>query len=74
MPELTRRERDVLAALCRPLASGGPVVMPATIREIAAELVVTDAAVKQHLLNLYDKFDVAEGTESRRITLAPVPA
>jgi tetratricopeptide (TPR) repeat protein len=70
MPELTRRERDVLAALCRPLASGGPVVMPATIREIAAELVVTEAAVKQHLLNLYDKFEVPEGGESRRIALA----
>jgi tetratricopeptide (TPR) repeat protein len=44
--------------------------MPASVREIAAELVVTEAAVKQHLLNLYDKFEVAEGTESRRIALA----
>src|SRR5262245_56261830 len=70
MPELTRRERDVLAALCRPLASDRPVAMPASIREIAAELVVTEAAVKQHLLNLYDKFDIAEGPESRRIALA----
>jgi tetratricopeptide (TPR) repeat protein len=70
MPVLTRRERDVLTALCGPLASGRPVAMPASIREIAAELVVTEAAVKQHLLNLYDKFDVAEGTESRRIALA----
>ena len=70
MPELTRRERDVLAALCRPLASGGPVAMPASVREIAAELVVTEAAVKQHLLNLYDKLDIPEGTESRRIVLA----
>ncbi len=70
MPELTRRERDVLAALCRPLATERPVAMPASTREIAAELVVTEAAVKQHLLNLYDKFDVPEGTESRRIALA----
>ena len=70
MPVLTRRERDVLAALCRPLASELPVAMPASIREIAAELVVTEAAVKQHLLNLYDKFEIAEGTESRRIALA----
>ncbi len=70
MPELTRRERDVLAALCRPLASDRPVAMPASTREIAAELVVTEAAVKQHLLNLYDKFEVREGTESRRIALA----
>lgn len=70
IPELTRRERDVLAALCRPLASDRPVAMPAATREIAAELVVTEAAVKQHLLNLYDKFDVAAGLESRRIALA----
>ncbi len=70
MPELTRRERDVLAALCRPLASELPVAMPASVREIAAELVVTEAAVKQHLLNLYDKFDVPDGPESRRIVLA----
>ncbi len=70
MPVLTRRERDVLAALCGPLASPGPVALPASIREIAADLVVTEAAVKQHLLNLYDKFEVAEGTESRRIALA----
>ena len=70
MPELTRRERDVLTALCRPLASDRPVAMPASIREVAAELVVTEAAVKQHLLNLYDKLDIPEGTESRRIALA----
>ena len=70
MPELTRRERDVLAALCRPLASELPVAMPASVREIAAELVVTEAAVKQHLLNLYDKLEIPEGTESRRLALA----
>lgn len=70
LPELTRREQDVLAALCRPLASNRPVAMPASTRDIAAELVVTEAAVKQHLLNLYHKFEVAGGTESRRIALA----
>ena len=70
MPVLTRRERDVLAALCAPLASDRPVAMPASIRDIAAELVVTEAAVKQHLLNLYDKLEIAEGAESRRIALA----
>ena len=59
-----------LTALCRPLASELPVAMPATVREIAAELVVTEAAVKQHLLNLYDKLEISEGTESRRIALA----
>ena len=52
--DLTRREKDVLAALCRPLFGADVVAQPASVREIATELVVTDAAVKQHLLHLYD--------------------
>jgi pSer/pThr/pTyr-binding forkhead associated (FHA) protein len=69
-PELTRRERDVLLALCRPLASSAPFKQPASIREIAKELVVTDAAVKQHLLHLYEKFDLTDPSENRRLSLA----
>jgi len=69
-PELTRRERDVLHALCRPLASSEPFSQPASIRAIAKELVVTDAAVKQHLLRLYDKFGLDDRSENRRIRLA----
>jgi pSer/pThr/pTyr-binding forkhead associated (FHA) protein len=68
-PVLTRRERDVLVALCRPLRSGDPFTEPASIREIAGELFVSDAAVKQHLANLFDKFGIAEG-ERRRVRLA----
>jgi tetratricopeptide (TPR) repeat protein len=69
LPELTRRERDVLVALCRPVLSNEVFAEPASVREIAGTLVVTDAAVKQHLLNLYDKFDIAPGGR-RRVTLA----
>jgi hypothetical protein len=69
-PELTRRERDVLKALCRPLVSGGMFTEPASIRQMAAELVVTEAAIKQHLARLYDKFDVGAGEERRRLALA----
>src|SRR5689334_18496119 len=68
--DLTRREKDVLAALCRPLLGTDVVAQPASVREIATELVVTDAAVKQHLLHLYDKFAIAEGGERRRVSLA----
>ena len=68
--ELTRRERDVLVALCRPLSSSDPFKQPASIRAIAKELVVTDAAVKQHLLHLYDKFELDRDAENRRIVLA----
>jgi DNA-binding CsgD family transcriptional regulator len=69
-PALTARERDVLVALCRPLLTGDAFTEPASIRAIAAELVVSEAAVKQHLTRLYGKFDVAADRERRRVQLA----
>jgi hypothetical protein len=69
-PELTRRERDVLVALCRPVLSGDVFTEPASIREIAQKLFVTEAAIKQHLLRLYDKFEIYEQEERRRVRLA----
>lgn len=68
-PELTRREMDVVAALCRPALGEEAFVAPATARDIAAELVVTEAAVKQHLLRLYQKLRIPEGPD-RRVRLA----
>jgi hypothetical protein len=68
-PELTRRELDVITSLCRPAMSDDAFVTPATAREIAADLVVTEAAVKQHLLRLYSKLRIPEGL-NRRIRLA----
>lgn len=69
-PPLTQRERDVLRALCRPLLTGDVFTEPASIRSIAAELVVSEAAVKQHLSRLYAKFDVGAHGERRRVLLA----
>jgi hypothetical protein len=69
IPELTRRELDVVAALCKPALSEEAFVAPATARDIAADLVVTEAAVKQHLLRLYQKLRIAEGP-NRRVRLA----
>jgi hypothetical protein len=68
-PELTRRELDVLISLCRPALSDDAFVAPAAAKEIADDLVVTEAAVKQHLLRLYVKFRVPEGA-NRRTRLA----
>jgi hypothetical protein len=68
-PEVTRRELDVLTALCRPALSDEAFATPATAAEIAADLVVTEAAVKQHLLRLYQKLRISEGP-NRRIRLA----
>jgi hypothetical protein len=69
IPELTRRELDVVAALCKPALSDEAFVAPATAREIAADLVVTEAAIKQHLLRLYQKLRIPEGA-NRRVRLA----
>lgn len=68
-PDLTRRECEVLTALCRPALQQDAFVAPATARDIADELVVTEAAVKQHLLRLYVKFRIPEGV-NRRARLA----
>jgi FHA domain-containing protein len=68
-PELTRREIDVLTSLCRPALSDEAFALPATAHDIAVELVVTEAAVKQHLLRLYSKFRIPEGP-NRRTRLA----
>jgi pSer/pThr/pTyr-binding forkhead associated (FHA) protein len=69
-PELTRREREVLVVLCRTVLAGEAFTEPASIREIAAALVVSEAAVKQHLAHLYDKFGIHGGGERRRVQLA----
>ena len=65
-PVLTRREREVLVELCRPRGRGAAFTEPAATREIAAALFVTEAAVKQHLLRLYDKFGFAGRREPAR--------
>lgn len=69
-PELTRRERDVLLALCRPLLGTADFAQPASTQEIARELVVSEAGVKFHLANLYDKFAVDPAEGGRRARLA----
>jgi pSer/pThr/pTyr-binding forkhead associated (FHA) protein len=69
-PGLTPRERDVLVALCRPLLARDMFTEPASTRAIAEELVITQAAVKQHLANLFDKFGVAATDTHRRSRLA----
>jgi len=68
-PSLTRREDDVLRALFLPVRSGELFTEPSSTREMAAALVVSEAAIKQHLAHLYDKFAIAPG-ERRRVRLA----
>lgn len=49
---------------------GDTFTEPASIRRIAGVLVVSDDAVKKHLVRLYDKFAIAEDGERRRVRLA----
>lgn len=69
-PAVTKRERDVLRALCRPLLEAHAFAQPAPTQRIARELVIGEAAVKFHLGHLYDKFGIPVGEGSRRATLA----
>lgn len=52
MPDLTPRERQVLERVCRGLST----------KAIAAELAVSEQAVKAHLSRLFLKFGVANRT------------
>jgi DNA-binding CsgD family transcriptional regulator len=69
-PDITPREREVLLALFRPALSGEVFTEPASTAEIARALSVSEPAVKQHLLKLYDKFGIHETGERRRVRLA----
>ncbi len=65
-PELTRREREVLVALCRPVLERTLLNEPASIRGIANELVISESAVKKHLQRLYDKFELHDSVDRHR--------
>lgn len=68
-PTLTRRERETLVELCRPLLSGDVFPQPASVRHLAATFVVSEAAVKSILNGLYDKFGIYDPGD-RRVRLA----
>lgn len=69
-PAVTARERDVLVSLCRPLLARDMFTEPASTRAVAADLFVSEAAVKQHLTNLFDKFAIPPEETNRRVRLA----
>jgi len=69
-PDLTRRERDVLLALFQAGNSAEVFSEPATIKEMAQVLYVSEAAIKQHLMHLFDKFEIPAGIDRRRLRLA----
>lgn len=68
--ELTKMQLEVLRALCRPVRRDS-IASPATNREIATQLHLSEGAVKAHLRALFEKFEVADLPQTRkRIRLA----
>ena len=57
---VTDAQRRVLISLCRPFKGGGSYASPATNPQIAAELVLTVAAVKTHMRTLFKTFGIDE--------------
>jgi pSer/pThr/pTyr-binding forkhead associated (FHA) protein len=56
-PVLSPAQQRVLDALCRPTLDG-PLPVPASNRDIAAELVLSIETVKSHMHALFEVFDV----------------
>jgi len=70
-PAITRREREILVQLCRPLVDQSVAFgQPATVAEIAGRLFIGQATVKFHLGNLFDKFGLLDTGAGRRVALA----
>lgn len=69
-PALTDADRQVLAALCRPLVDS-PYAAPASNAEIAAQLHLSVAAVKSRLGSLFERFGLDQLPQNqKRATLA----
>jgi DNA-binding NarL/FixJ family response regulator len=60
-PKLTPRQQQVLEALCRPVVKGGRFIAPASDAEIAERLFTGEPNIRNHLGELYRKFDIEEG-------------
>ena len=68
---ITETQRRVLVALCRPFRDGSEFAVPATNKEIAAEVFLSTEAVKAHLRALFERFGVSERPQNqKRLKLA----
>jgi pSer/pThr/pTyr-binding forkhead associated (FHA) protein len=64
--ELTPTQRRILAALCRPLLTGGGPAPPASNREIAEAVHLSVEGVKSQLRTLSERFGVADLPQNRK--------
>jgi hypothetical protein len=70
---VTEAQRRVLVALCRPFKGGASYATPSTNPQIAAELVLTVAAVKTHLRSLFKAFGLDDlPQQEKRLQLVAV--
>jgi pSer/pThr/pTyr-binding forkhead associated (FHA) protein len=75
LPQVTARERQLLLALCRPVIDGNILSEPASVREMATELTVSESAVKKGLGRLYSKFELHDRDRRRgRLAIAAIRA
>jgi len=67
-PKLTVKEKETLVELCRPLFSrgGNAFMAPASVKEIAERQFVGEAAVKAHLIRMYEKFGIYDDEHPNR--------
>ncbi len=64
--KLTDIQREILIALCRPLANGAMVATPATNQQIAVEVSLSVEAVKTHLRSLFGKFELTDLSQNQK--------
>jgi pSer/pThr/pTyr-binding forkhead associated (FHA) protein len=64
--ELTESQRRVLIALCRPYRDGSQYATPATNKQIAEEVFLSVDAVKGHLRNLFDRFELGDLPQNQK--------
>ncbi len=66
LPDLTPRQHEVLAVLCRPLCRSPGHAIPATNRAIADELFLSVPAVVTHIRTLFEKFGVGDLPQNQK--------
>ena len=64
--QLTESQRKILIALCRPFKDGSPYATPATNKQIAGEIFLSVDAVKGHLRNLFERFDLGDVPQNQK--------
>lgn len=68
---ITGMQRRVLVALCRPFREGGEFATPATNKAIAEEVYLSVQAVKRHLRDLCERFEIGDLPQNqKRLKLA----